>query len=133
MSLQSRFVTRNIRGGEREQVLNLPFSLDPLPYVRPATRPYFVLGRPIGARKHKQNIPVGASRTGEYVLKRNQLPCAGNYTIHVQLIAGMIPVNLVHEISSAGFDYGMSARNVADAVVDGHLVLYEDRAVICIP
>jgi nitrate/TMAO reductase-like tetraheme cytochrome c subunit len=133
LSLQSRFVTRNVRGGEREQVLNLPFSLDPLPFVRPATRPFTVLGRPIGARKHKQNIEVGGVRTAEYVLKRNQLPRRGNYTIHVQLVAGMIPVNLVHEISGVGFDYGMSARNVADAVVDGHLVLYEDRTVICIP
>jgi hypothetical protein len=122
-----------VRGGEREQVLNLPFSLDPLPFVRPATRPFTVLGRPIGARKHKQNIEVGGVRTAEYVLKRNQLPRRGNYTIHVQLVAGMIPVNLVHEISGVGFDYGMSARNVADAVVDGHLVLYEDRTVICIP
>ena len=44
VSLQSRFITRNIRGGEREQVLNVPFSIDPLPYTRPATRPFTVLG-----------------------------------------------------------------------------------------
>lgn len=120
-SLQSRFVTRNIRGGEREQVLNVPFSLDPLPYTRPATRPFTVLGRPIGARKHKQNVEVGGKHYATYEVNRGR----GPFTIRVQMIAGMVPVNLVHEISSVGFDYGMSAQEVADAIVNGHMVLYE--------
>lgn len=132
VSLQTRFVTRNIRGGEREQVLNVPFSLDPLPYIRPATRPFTVLGRPIGARKHKQNIETDGVRLAEYRLKGPQVPCSGNYTIRVQLIAGMVPVNLIHEISSAGFDYGMSARQVAKAVVDGHLIVHERTGTVMV-
>ncbi len=133
VSLQTRFLTRNLRGGEREQVLNVPFSLDPLPYIRPATRPFTVLGRPIGARKHKQNIEPSGSRLAEYCLKGRQVPCPGTYTIRVQLIAGMVPVNLVHEVSSAGFDYGMSARQVAKGVVDGHLVVHERTGTVVVP
>jgi hypothetical protein len=125
LSLQSRFVTRNVRGGEREQILNVPYSLDPLPYIRPETRPFTVLGRPVAARKQKQNIEPEGCRSATYRLRGKQLAGGGPYAIRVQLIAGMVPVNLVHEISSVGFDYGMSARNVADAVVEGHLVLYE--------
>src|ERR1019366_2610134 len=34
-SLQSRFLTSNVRGGEREQVLAINYSLDPLPFIRP--------------------------------------------------------------------------------------------------
>lgn len=132
-TLQSRFITRNVRGGEREQVLNVPYSLDPLPYFRPATRPFTVLGRPIGARKQKQNIPPKAHRLAKYHISRRQLSGSGNYTIRVQLIAGMVPVNLVHEISDVGFDYGMSARDVADGVVDGHMILYEKVETVCIP
>ncbi|MEP3479070.1 MAG: multiheme c-type cytochrome [Fuerstiella sp.] len=130
VSLQSKFITRNIRGGEREQILNVPFSLDPLPYIRPATRPFTVLGRPMGARKHKQNIEVNGQRLAEYSLKDNQLPCAGDYTVRIQLIAGMVPVNLVHEISDVGFDYGMSARQIAQGVVNGHLVVRESTKVV---
>ena len=37
----------------------------------------------------------------------------------------MVPVNLVHEIEDVGFDYGMTARDVADAVVAGHVVVRE--------
>lgn len=124
-SLQTRFITRNIRGGEREQVLNVPYSIDPLPYIRPATRPFTVLGRPMGARKHKQNVEVEGVRIGRYWLAENQITCRGEYTVRVQLIAGMVPVNLVHEISDVGFDYGMSAEQIARAVVNGHLVVHE--------
>jgi Cytochrome c554 and c-prime len=129
-SLQTRFITRNIRGGEREQVLNVPFSLDPLPYIRPATRPFTVLGRPIGARKQKQNLEVDGHRWAEYEIPRRNLTSRGPYTIRVQLIAGMVPVNLVHEISDVGFDYGMSAAQVANNVVAGHLVVHERTATI---
>ena len=132
VSIQTRFVTRNIRGGEREQVLNVPFSIDPLPYIRPATRPFTVLGRPIGARKHKQNIETNGVRLAEYSLRGRQVPCPGNYTIRVQLIAGMVPVNLVHEISSVGFDYGMSAKQVAQGVVNGHLVVHERTGTVTV-
>jgi hypothetical protein len=130
-SLQTKFLVRNVRGGEREQVLVLPFSADPLPYIRPATRPYTVLGRPLGTRKHKQNLESkGGKRYARYHVKPSALTGCGPYTVSVQLIAGMVPVNLVHEISPAGFDYGMSARDVARGIVNGHLVLHERRAVL---
>lgn len=129
-SLQSLFITRNLRGGEREQVLNVPYSIDPLPYIRPATRPFTVLGRPVGARKHKKNIEVDGVRWAEYHVTRNQLCGPGQYTIRMQLIAGMVPVNLVHEISDVGFDYHMSAANVANGIVDGHMVLYDQTKTV---
>jgi hypothetical protein len=42
----------------------------------------------------------------------------------------MVPVNLVHAISIAGFDYDLSARELADRIVAGHLVLHERSVVI---
>ena len=42
----------------------------------------------------------------------------------------MVPVNLIHEISNVGFDYGMSAKAVADGVVDGHMILYDRTKII---
>lgn len=127
-SLQTRFLTRNVRGGEREQVLNVPFSIDPLPYTRPETRPFTVLGRPVGARKHKQNIEVGGERWAEYAIDRDRFIGKGPYYVRVELVAGMVPVNLIHAISSAGFDYDMSAREVADAVVAGHVLVHKRQA-----
>ena len=39
-------------------------------------------------------------------------------------------MNLVNEIKDVGFDYGMSPRQVADAVVAGHQVLWEKDIVL---
>ena len=125
LSLQSRFVTRMVRGGEREQVLALNYSPDPLPFLRPSTSSTILTGRPLGARKHKQNIAPGDSVWGRYKVAPSALTGKGPYKARVQVVAGMIPVNLIHEIKDVGFDYFMSAREVAEKVVEGHLVLWE--------
>jgi hypothetical protein len=125
LSLQSKFITRMVRGGEREQVLAVNYSPDPLPFLRPSTSSTILTGRPLGARKHKQGIPPGGNRIGRYEVKASALTGNGPYRAEVELMAGMVPINLVHEIQHVGFDYYMSAREVADAVVDGHLVLWK--------
>ncbi len=42
----------------------------------------------------------------------------------------MVPANLIHEISFMGFEYGMSARDVADAVVAGAQVVWRREVVL---
>ena len=128
-NLQSKFITRMVRGGEREQVLAVNYSPDPLPFLRPFTRSSILTGRPGGARKHRQTIPPLKSRWAEYKVKRPALaPSAGPYTVNVKLICGMVPVNLVDAIKEAGFDYGMSPRQVADEIVARQVVLGEYEA-----
>jgi hypothetical protein len=125
-SLQSRFLTRMLRGGEREQVLAVNYSPDPLPFVRPSTSSAILTGRPVGARKHRQTLAPGREIDADYEVDRNALRDAnGALTITVRLKAAMVPVNLVHEIQDVGFDYSMSPRSIADGVVAGHLVLWE--------
>ena len=125
-SLQSRFLVRMVRGGEREQVIPVNYSLDPLPFLRPSTRSTILLSRPVGARKHRLTIvPLGA-KWAKYVVKRKDLAGSrGPYTANVKLIAQMVPVNLIHEIQGVGFDYFMSPREVADGVVEGAQILYD--------
>lgn len=125
LSLQSKFITRMVRGGEREQVLAVNYSPDPLPFLRPSTSSTILTGRPGGARKHKQGIPPGGNRVGRYEVEPSALTGHGPYRVEVELVAGMVPINLVHEIAAVGFDYGMSAREVADNVVAGHQVLWK--------
>ncbi len=124
-SLQSKFIVNMLRGGEREQVLNVNYSPSPLPFMRPPTSSTLLLGRPRGARKHRQSIAPGDARTASYEVSAKELKGAvWPLTVRVELIAGMVPVNLVDAISDVGYDYKMSAREVADAVVDGHQVLW---------
>lgn len=129
-SLQSLFLTRNVRGGEREQVLAVNQSVDALPFVRPSTRSTVLTGQPAGARIHRQSIPPLSARTAGYRVDGAALGGPGPYTVTVRLKAGMVPVNLVAEIQDVGFDYGMSPREVADRVVAGHDVLWQEQVTV---
>ncbi len=129
-NLQSNFLTRNVRGGEREQVLAVNHSLDPLPFARPATFSTILTGRPQGARIHRKGIAPLGNRWANYTLEEDALTGNPPYRAIVRLVAGMIPVNLVHAIQDVGFDYGMSAREVADAIRSRHTLLWEYQAII---
>ena len=109
-------------------MLTIPYSPDPLPFLRPSTSATVLTGRPVAARKHRQTIPPLGSKWASYAVDREALAgTAGPYYASIRIKAAMVPVNLVHEIEDVGFDYGMTARDVADAVVDGHLVVRERR------
>jgi len=128
-SLQSKFITRNVRGGEREQVLALNYSPDPLPFLRPDTTPTVLRGRTLGARIHKKGIEPLGHRWAEYEVDGDMLTGNPPYKAEIRLKAGMVPVNLISEILPAGFDYGMSPRDVAEGVVAGHQILWEKELV----
>ncbi|MEE2709252.1 MAG: multiheme c-type cytochrome [Gemmatimonadota bacterium] len=130
-NLQSKFITRMVRGGEREQVLAVNYSPDPLPFLRPATRSNVLTGRPSGGRKHRQTLSALGSRWSKYEVKREALEgSTGPYTASVRLLVGMVPVNLIHEIREVGFDYRMSPRQVADEIVNRHALLWEYTSII---
>jgi len=124
-NLQSKFITRNNRGGEREQVLAVNYSPDPLPFVRPETFSTIFTGQPGGARKHKQGLPPLGNRWADYRVKSRALTGEGPYMIRVQFKAAMVPVNLITEIKVVGFDYNMSPRQVADAIRNGHIIMWD--------
>ena len=125
-SLQSKFLTRMVRGGEREQVLALNYSPDPLPFLRPSTRSTVLLGRPVGARKHRVTLPPLAGRWADYKVSASELEgSTGPYTADVKLVTQMLPVNLIPEIQGVGFDYFMSPRDIAEGIVDGTMVIRE--------
>lgn len=125
-SLQSKFITRMIRGGEREQVLAVNYSPDPSPFIRPSTSATALLARPIGARKHRETLTPLGSAWAPYSVSSGELRNSqGPYTAKVRVISQMIPVNLLHDIQDVGFDYYMSPAAIAKALVDGAQVLYD--------
>ena len=124
-SLQSKFLTRNNRGGEREQILAVNYSLDPLPFIRPEPYATVLLGRNAGARLHKRGIEPLGNRVARYQVGVGALTGQRPYRIDMQLVAGMVPVNLVREVQGVGFDYGMSPQLVARNLLAGYMTLAE--------
>ena len=94
-SLQSKFLVQLIRGGERVQVLPTNKSIDPLPYVRPATNADALLARPNGARKQSIVLPPNGFRWANYKVDGARLTGQTPYTVNIKFICQMVPVNLV--------------------------------------
>lgn len=128
--LQSPFITRNVRGGDRQQILPINYSIDPLPYIRPEPFAVTFTGRPGGARIQRRGIEALASRWADYQVSASELTGPGPYKVHIKIRAGMVPINLVNEVKITGFDYNMSPRQVADAVRDGQVQLYDKEVSI---
>ena len=126
-NLQSKFIVRQVRGGEREQVLAVNTSVDALPFVRPETRATVLVGRPLGARKHKKTIEPLGKRTASYSVDGDKLKQGEDYSIKVELVAQMIPVHLITAIKESGFDYSMSPKELAEGVVGGASVLWTEE------
>jgi len=132
-SLQSKFIVRNARGGEKEQILAVSYSLDPLPYVRPETRSFVLQARTFSARKQARLLPPLSSRWAEYHVDASQLTGRAPYRVHVSMISQMVPVNLMQEISGVGFDYAMSPREVAYRIANGARYLWDKEVVLDAP
>lgn len=129
-NLQSKFMTRNIRGGDMEQVLTINHSVSLLPFLRPSSRPNNVYGRPKGVRKHRRGIEPLGKRTASYHVSGDVLNGPGKYRVTFKFVSQSVPVNLVHQTMHAGIDYGMSPRELADRIVEGAIVVDSKETVI---
>ncbi len=81
-------------------------------------------------RKHKKGIVPGGRRWATYTVEKKQLTGKGPYKATIQLKAAMAPVNLINEIREVGFDYGLSARDAANALVAGHQIVWEREVLL---
>lgn len=122
VNLQSKFLTRLVRGGEREQVLAINTSVNARPFIRPEMRPTTLYGQPAGARKHRTVLSTGEQVEGDYPIELDAT-VAWPLSVSIRLIGQMVPVNLVAEVAAAGFDYQMSPAEVARRVVEGAEVI----------
>ncbi len=129
-AIQSKFLVTLNRGGERVQILPTNKSIDPLPYVRPATNADALLGRPAGARKQGVVLPPKSFRWANYSVDRKLLTGQPPYKVNLKFITQMVPVNLLGDIAEVGFDYNMSPKEVADAVVQRSQTLWNKTIVL---
>jgi nitrate/TMAO reductase-like tetraheme cytochrome c subunit len=126
-SLQSKFIAPVTRGAEREQVLPAPIAATVAPFMRPEIRPSGLFGDFASTRKHRKGISPEGHMTASYSVDGAALTGKEPYRVDVAFISQAVPINLVGAIQGAGFDYRMTAKQVADALVDGAVVV-RDRS-----
>ncbi|WP_413203344.1 multiheme c-type cytochrome [Rhodospirillum sp. A1_3_36] len=129
-SLQSKFMARLRNGAEREQVLPAPVALTVAPFIRPEARPSGLYGAFKAIRKHRKGISPLDHRTAAYSVKGEALTGKGPYRVDVALISQALPVNLIGTIQHTGFDYRMTPKDVAEALIKGAVTLRETSAEI---
>jgi nitrate/TMAO reductase-like tetraheme cytochrome c subunit len=123
LSLQSRFLVQNIRGGERERTVTIPYSTTSLPFLRPTRLSLILTGESTVERNHRKGIEALGHRWGSYEIDGDALTGKGPYRATLELLGQMVPINLISTIQVVGFDYNMSPRAIADAVVAGREVI----------
>lgn len=127
--LRSRFVVQNLRGGERERIIPIPYPVITIPFVRPSIQSLILTGEPATERNHRRGIEPLGHRWAKYKIDGDALTGKGPYKAKVELKAGMAPANLVGDIQGRGFDYAMSAREVVDGVAAGYEILWEKEII----
>ncbi len=118
-NLQSKFLIRPLRGAEVDQIIPVPYGVRARPFLQKARSSSILQGQAGEARRHRKGIPTGAERWAAYEVPREQLTGRAPYRVSVKLKAAMVPVHLVNAIQIVGFDYGLSAREIAKTLVHG--------------
>ncbi|MFT4579684.1 MAG: nitrate/TMAO reductase-like tetraheme cytochrome c subunit, partial [Nitrospinales bacterium] len=121
--LRGRVLVTNSRGGERERVIPVPYPITTIPFLRPTTRSLILTGESPVERIQRRSLAPLDYKWAKYKVDGDLLTGKGPYKAKVDFIAGMAPANLIGAIKNRGFDYAMSAREVAENVAAGYEVL----------
>ena len=99
-NLQTKFLTLNIKGTDREMYLPVNFDIDQLPMLRSAGVPTTVLNHPPGARMEGRSIPPLGYRDAKYKVPGNLLTKPGKYTLQARLRSRAEPIYFMKFVGS---------------------------------
>ena len=91
-NLQTKFLTTNIKGTEREMYLPVQFDTDQIPHLRPSSVPTTVLNHPPGVRMEQRSIPPLGSRVAPYKIPGELMTESGVYKLAVRLRSRAEPI-----------------------------------------
>ena len=66
MHFQTKFLTTNVKGTDREMYLPVNFDIDPLPHLRPPGVPTTVLNHPPLVRMENHSLPPLGEKVAKY-------------------------------------------------------------------
>ncbi|MEX2611631.1 MAG: multiheme c-type cytochrome [Gemmatimonadota bacterium] len=91
-NLQTKFLTQNVKGTDREMYLPINLDVDQLPFIRPAGQPVSVLNHPPGVRMESRSLPPLSSRDATYTVPGDLLTRPGTYRLAVRLRSRAEPI-----------------------------------------
>jgi nitrate/TMAO reductase-like tetraheme cytochrome c subunit len=91
-SMQSKFLTTNLKGTDREMYLPINLDFDQDPFIRPGGAPTSILNHPPNARLEKRSIPPLGSRVAHYKVPAELMRKQGTYRLAARLRGRTEPI-----------------------------------------
>ncbi|MBI5365462.1 MAG: cytochrome C [Planctomycetes bacterium] len=109
VNLQTKFLTTNVKGTDREMYLPINVDVDQLPFIRPAGLPISVLNHPPFIRMEGRSLPPLAVRKAVYKVPAAALARPGAYRLAVRLRSRAEPIYFMQFCgSTADMDQSMN-------------------------
>ncbi len=91
-NLQTKFLTTNVKGTDREMYLPVNFDVDQLPMLRPAGQPTSVFNHPPFVRMESRSLPPLGWRDASYTVAAGAMLKPGKYRLQVRLRSRAEPI-----------------------------------------
>ncbi len=91
-NLQTKFLTTNIKGTDREMYLPVNFDVDQLPFLRPANVPTTVMNHPPFVRMEGRSIPPLGYRDARYKVPAKLMQKPGTYRLEARFRSRAEPI-----------------------------------------
>ena len=91
-SLQTKFLTTNVKGTEREMYLPVNLDVDQIPHLRPPTQPVTVMNHPPFVRMEQRSIPPLGSRDATFKIPAKLMTAPGKYKLAVRMRSRAEPI-----------------------------------------
>ena len=91
-NLQTKFLTTNAKGTDREMPLPINVDIDQLPFIRPAPQPTTVINHPPFIRMEGHSIPPLGKREARYVVPGHLIRQPGTYHLRIRMRSRAEPI-----------------------------------------
>ena len=99
-NLQTKFLTTNIKGTDREMMLPVPVDADQLPFLRPAPQATTVINHPPTIRMESHSIPALGSRNARFSVPKRIMQTPGTYRLSVRMRSRAEPIYFMRYCNS---------------------------------
>ena len=91
-NLQSKFLTTNVKGTDREMYLPVNFDVDQIPFIRPGATPNSVMNHPPFVRMEQRSIPPLGMKKARYKVPAEVMQAPGTYKLAVRMRSRAEPI-----------------------------------------
>ncbi len=99
-NLQTKFLTTNVKGTDREMYLPVNFDTDQRPFIRPGANPNSVMNHPPFIRMEGRSIPPLSHRYANYYIPASLMKKKGSYKLSVRMRSRAEPIYFMQFVGS---------------------------------